>query len=100
MPTDWAALTVEKQQADADSTWSFFQRALELRRGHAEFDGTDIVWLTAPRDALIFRRRGGLVCALNAGKRPLALPGDELILSSAPLMRGKLPPDSAAWLIA
>jgi alpha-glucosidase len=100
MPTDWAALTVEKQQADTDSTWSFFQRALELRRGHAEFDGTDIDWLTAPRDALIFRRRGGLVCVLNAGKRPLALPDGELILSSAPLVRGKLPPDSAAWLIA
>ncbi len=100
MPTDWAALTVEKQQADADSTWTFFQRALELRRERAEFDGGEIDWLTAPRDTLIFSLRGaGLVCALNAGKRPLALPPGELILASVPLVGGKLPPDSAAWLV-
>ena len=62
MPTDWAALTVEKQQADADSTWTFFQRALELRRERAEFDGGEIDWLTAPRDTLISapRRRPGV----------------------------------------
>ena len=35
MPADWAALTVEKQQADPDSTLSFFRRALELRRERA-----------------------------------------------------------------
>jgi alpha-glucosidase len=99
MPADWSALTVEKQQADADSTLLFFQRALELRRGRSEFGGTDLDWLTAPRGALIFRRRGGLVCALNAGKRPMALPNGELILASAPLEAGKLPPDSAAWLV-
>ncbi len=101
MPADWAELTVEKQHADLDSTLWFFRRALELRRERAEFDGTDIEWLTAPRGALIFRRHsGGLVCALNAGKRLMALPPGELILASAPLIGSKLPPDSAAWLIA
>jgi len=40
-----------------------------------------------------------LVCALNAGRRPMALPGGELILASAPLVGGKLPPDAAAWLV-
>jgi alpha-glucosidase len=100
MPAEWAALTVEKQGADPDSTLSFFQRALELRRKRAEFDGGDIDWQTAPRDALIFRRRGGgLVCALNAGRRPMALPAGELILASAPLVGGELPPDAAAWLV-
>ena len=100
MPADWAALTVEKQRADANSTWSFYRQALELRRELAEFDGVDLDWQAAPRDALIFRRReGGLVCALNAGRRPMALPGGELILASAPLVGGKLPPDAAAWLV-
>ena len=55
--------------------------------------------LTAPRGALIFRRAGGLVCALNAGKRPMALPDGELILASAPLVDGQLPSDAAAWLV-
>ena len=99
MPRDWAALTVEKQRADADSTLSFFQRALELRRRRAEFDGDDIDWLSAPSAALIFRRHGGLVCALNAGDRPITVPPGELMLSSVALQDGKLPPDAAAWLV-
>jgi alpha-glucosidase len=99
MPADWAALTVEKQQADRDSTLSFFRRALGLRRERAEFDGTGLEWLAAPRGALMFRRPGGLVCALNAGRRPIALPDGELILASAPLVDGQLPADAAAWLV-
>ncbi|OSC41625.1 glycoside hydrolase family 13 protein [Mycobacterium decipiens] len=99
MPPEWAALTVEKQLADADSTLSFFRRALQLRRERAEFDGGDIEWLTAPRSALLFRRPGGLVCALNAGDRPLALPAGELLLASSPLVDGRLPPNAAAWLV-
>jgi alpha-glucosidase len=99
MPADWAALTVEKQQGDPDSTLSFFQKALELRRKRAEFDGDKFEWLTAPSDAVIFRSRDGLVCALNAGERPIALPDGELIFASAPLVDGQLPPDTAAWLV-
>jgi alpha-glucosidase len=99
MPADWATLTVEKQSADPGSTLSFFRKALKLRSERAEFDGGEIGWLTAPRAALIFRRGGGLVCALNAGRRPMALPPGELILASAPLEGGKLPADSAAWLV-
>jgi alpha-glucosidase len=99
MPAAWATLTAEKQQADGDSTLSFFRRLLELRRERSEFDGADIEWLTAARDAVIFRRSAGLVCALNAGKRPIALPDGELVLASAPLVDGQLPPNSAAWLV-
>jgi alpha-glucosidase len=100
MPADWAALTVEKQRADPDSTLSFYRQALELRREQPEFAGTALDWQTAPRDGLILRRRdGGLVCALNAGRRPMALPPGKLILASAPLVGGELPPDAAAWLV-
>jgi alpha-glucosidase len=99
MPAEWAPLTAEKQSADADSTLSFFQRAIELRRSSSEFDGNGLEWLAAPRDALIFRRGGGLVCALNAGKRPIALPPGEVIFASSPLVDGALPPDAAAWLV-
>ena len=99
MPADWAALTVEKQQGDPDSTLSFFQKALELRGKRAEFDGVGFEWLTAPSGALAFCGRGGVVCTLNAGKGPIPLPAGELILTSAPLIDGQLPPDSAAWLV-
>ncbi|OBF82871.1 alpha-amylase [Mycobacterium sp. 852002-51163_SCH5372311] len=99
MPAEWAALTVEKQRADPGSMLSFFRRALELRRDRSEFTGPSIEWLTAPRDALIFRRGGGLVCALNAGDRPIKLPPGRLILASSPLVSGKLGPDASAWLV-
>jgi alpha-glucosidase len=100
IPAEWAALTVEKQLRDTDSTLSFFLRALELRRSRAEFDGAGIEWLPGPDDALIFQRRdGGLICALNAGNRQLTLPDGELILASSPMVDGTLPPNTAAWLV-
>jgi alpha-glucosidase len=100
MPVDWSALTVEKQLDDPDSTLSFYRRALQLRRERREFDGGELEWLAADDDLLIFERNGGaLVCALNAGSLPMALPPGEVILASAPLVDGKLPPDAAAWLV-
>ncbi|EUA33162.1 putative oligo-1,6-glucosidase domain protein [Mycobacterium xenopi 4042] len=99
MPPEWAALTVEKQLSDPDSTLSLFRRAIELRRTRVEFDGSRIEWLATPRDALIFRCPAGLICALNAGDRPLTLPDGELLLASASLVDGKLSPNAAAWLV-
>lgn len=100
MPPEWAALTVEKQLNDTDSTLAFFHRALELRRSRAEFAGNRVEWLAAPRGALVFARGDhGLRCALNTGKRALPLPDGDLLLSSAPLVDGKLPPNAAAWLV-
>lgn len=99
MPKEWAALTVEKQSADPGSTLSFFQRAIALRRARSEFGDAKFEWLVAPVDALVFRGRGGLVCALNAGDRPIALPAGELVLASGPLVDGLLAPDAAAWLV-
>lgn len=100
MPPEWAALTVEKQQADAGSTLSLFRRALELRRQREEFAGSEIEWLAAPRGALMFKRSGGLVCMLNAAKRPVRLPDSEVLLASAPVSDGLLPPNAAAWLVS
>jgi alpha-glucosidase len=100
MPDDWATLTVEKQQADPDSTLSFFQRVIEMRSMRSELAGGEIDWLSSPTDTLTFRRRGGgLVCALNAGRKPIELPQGQPILASAPLVDGMLPPDTAAWLV-
>ena len=100
MPQEWAALTVEKQLADTDSTLSFFHRALEIRRTRAEFTGSRVEWLDAPPGALVFARGDdGLRCALNVGKRAVPLPAGDPILTSAPLVDGKLPPNAAAWLV-
>jgi alpha-glucosidase len=99
MPADWARLTVEKQRDDPGSTLSFFRTALELRRSRAEFGGAEIEWLPSADQAVVFRRSGGLLCVLNAGEEPVALPPGEMILTSAPLVSGELPAGSAAWLV-
>jgi alpha-glucosidase len=103
MPPEWATLTVEKQLNEPDSTLAFFRHALEIRRARAEFTGNRVEWLAAPRGALLFARgdngASGMRCALNTGKRPVALPDGELILASAPLVDGMLPANAAAWLV-
>ena len=42
---------------------------------------------------------GGLVCALNAGDTPVALPAGEVLLASGEIVDGALPPNTAAWLV-
>ena len=41
IPPEWESLTVEKQLLNADSTLSFFQHALEIRRSRIEFTGDE-----------------------------------------------------------
>jgi alpha-glucosidase len=78
---------------------SLYRTALELRALRPEFAGTGIEWYGSPPGCLAFRRRGGLICALNATDVPIALPPGEVILSSAPLIDGALPADATAWLV-
>lgn len=99
IPPEWAELTVEKQLADSDSTLAFFRRAFELRSRHAGFDGASVEWLDSPTDSLVFHRSGGLVCVLNTGSRPIPLPEGRVLLASAEVSDGALPPDAAAWLV-
>jgi alpha-glucosidase len=99
LPPEWAELTVEKQRRDPGSTLTFYTQAIQLRRSRREFTGTSIEWLDSPADSVVFRNSGGVVCVLNAGTRPIPLPGGEVLLCSAGLVDGDLPPDAAAWLV-
>lgn len=100
MPDDWASLTAEAELEDLDSTLTLYRTAIELRRMRPEFRGDAIEWYGSPRaGVLAFRRTvGRLICVLNASDRPVELPGDEVILTSAPLVDGLLPPNAACWL--
>lgn len=97
MPADWASLTVQHQAGDPESTLSLYRRALELRRERARFDA-GIEWLPAPEGVVAFRS-GDLVCALNTGERPVALPEGTLLLASGPAGHAELPPNTAVWLV-
>jgi alpha-glucosidase len=98
-PADWAELTVEAESSAPDSMLSLYREALAVRRASAELRSESLSWIDLGADAIAFRRGEAFVSITNLGTTPLALPPHrELILSSAPLARGALPPDSTAWL--
>ncbi|EOM76467.1 alpha-glucosidase [Rhodococcus rhodnii LMG 5362] len=101
IPAEWSSSTVETQLEDMSSMLSFYRTALELRAQRPEFRGDAIDWYGSPDGAFAFRRRGGgLICVLNTSSEAVTLPPGTLLLASAPLADGMLPPDCAAWLIA
>ncbi|TCO50720.1 glycoside hydrolase family 13 protein [Actinocrispum wychmicini] len=99
MPLEWAPLTVEAQLEDENSMLSLYRHAVEIRKSHSSFAGTELEWYGAPAGCFAFRRKGGgLICALNTSPAPVPVPPGEVLLASIPLEDGLLPPDAAAWL--
>jgi alpha-glucosidase len=67
----------------------------------AGLDRAALTWLDSPTDTLVFAREPGFVFAANLGARPVPLPPHAgILLASAPLPDGNLPPNAAAWLAA
>lgn len=100
MPTDWDAVTVERQLAQPDSMLSLYQRAIQMRKTRKEFLGNTLQWLQRGKDSFAFRiENGGLTCILNTGSDPISLPDGKVILSSVRVTGDTLPPDAAAWIV-
>jgi alpha-glucosidase len=100
MPLEWARFTVEAQLEDEKSMLSLYRHAIELRKTHAAFAGSEVEWYGAPPGCFAFRRKGGgLICALNTSPAPVPIPPGEVLLASHPLIDGQLPPDAAVWLV-
>ncbi len=74
IPADWATVTVEAQDGDPGSTLTFFQQAIELRHGRADFSDLSLEFLDLGSDVVAFRGGDGVACVLNAGAEPVALP--------------------------
>ncbi|MFI0421652.1 glycoside hydrolase family 13 protein [Spongiactinospora sp. 9N601] len=97
-PAEWAELSVRRQEGDPGSTLEFHRAAIALRRELRGSLPTEIIWLDAPADVLMFTR-GPLTCVLNCGDRAVPLPPHHsLLIASGPLPGEALPPDTAAWL--
>jgi alpha-glucosidase len=98
-PASWAHQTVEAEQHDPGSMLSLYRAALALRRSHLGDGGLE--WLDSGDPAVLCFRRtpGDVVCVVNTGASPAALPpGLSLLLASAPLTAdGQLPGEAAAW---
>jgi alpha-glucosidase len=100
MPSDWAGLTVEAQDADPGSMLSLYRTALALRATTPLFGAAALEWLPTPEGCLAFRRPGGLVCLLNLSGAAVPLPEGRVLLASADVDGGTLPDDAAVWLQA
>jgi alpha-glucosidase len=97
MPEDWAAFTVQAQDADPGSTLQLYRAAVRLRGELADLHaGGELEWLDAPAGCLGYRR-GQVTVWLNAGDAAVPLPEGTILLASGPVA-DVLPPDTAVWL--
>jgi glycosidase len=97
-PPDWGRYSVESQLSDERSFLSLYRAALRLRREHPALGRGTPRWLDA-EGLLCFARDPGFILAANLGAAPAPLPAHrEILLASAPVTNGSLPPDTAAWL--
>lgn len=93
-PPEWAGLTVEAEEADADSMLHLYRAAIAAR------PSGDFTWVSAPdADHLEFSRGSSFTCIANTGESARPLPDVPVILASGPLDDdGSLPPDTTVWL--
>ena len=102
-PADWAALTVEAQEADPGSMLDLYRAALRLRRELPELGDGPLEWLDdacRTPDVLAFRRGDGFACVVNTGDdaRAAARRHDRPALERTARGAAPLPGDSTAWL--
>jgi alpha-glucosidase len=100
-PLAWRELTVEAQTGDEESMLELYRRALELRRAHPALGDGTLTWIEAPEGALAFAREPGFTCIVNFAGDPVPLPvGAEVLIASSSLADdGRLPADTAVWLV-
>lgn len=98
-PAHWGSRTVAAQERDPDSFLNLYRAALVERRNHWASDDSVMEWLDTPPGVLAFAR-GSTQCWLNTTSHPIDLPeNSRVLLASQPHSNGKLPDETAAWLI-
>ncbi len=98
-PSRWAGLTVEAELNDPQSMLTLYRTMLRIRRTEPDLGDGPLRWLASPADVLAFARGAGFVCITNFSATPTELPaGCSVLLASAELIGGLLPPDATAWL--
>jgi alpha-glucosidase len=98
-PAGWGALTVAAEDADPDSMLALYRAALRIRRDEPALGDGELQWRSSSEEVLSFTRGRDLLCVVNFGSEPVALPpGADLLIASAPLEGGRLPCDATAWL--
>jgi alpha-glucosidase len=98
-PAGWAGLTAQDQDGDPGSVLTLYRTGLRLRREHPALGDGGLAWCDSGPEVLDFTREPGFRCVLNFSTDEIPLPvGWSVLLASAELPDGHLPPDTAAWL--
>ena len=96
-PPEFARLAAAAQENEPGSTLELYRTALALRRERlVEEVGFDLV--DRGPNVLAFRRGDSFTCATDMGDDHVALPDGAVLLSSGPLVDGRLPPDTTVWM--
>jgi alpha-glucosidase len=97
-PAWFAKYAVDIEESDPDSMLTFYRRAVGLRRELQT--GESLTWLDGgARSVLHFVRPNGWQCMVNLGSESVDLPTGEVVLASAAVDGGRLPPEAAAWVV-
>lgn len=100
-PESYAALAVDRQDGVEGSTLELYRTLLRLRRERGLGSGTltplgertdDVVAYRVTREAT------ATLVVLNLGDTPADLPAGDVLVTSGPLVGGKLPTDTAVWI--
>jgi len=98
-PAHWSGLTVEAQASDPDSMLSLYRFALRIRRAEGALNDRSFEWLPSDPNVLAFRRGTDVVSITNLSGSAIRLPPHEaVLLASADVPDGLLPPDATVWL--
>ncbi len=93
----WGSFSVESQEKNNDSTLHLYRKALAIRASEEGLGDGPMTWIDLGKDLLAFTRPGNFLCVVNFGDE-ISLPSGEVLLSSAPLDKGRLPRDTAVWI--
>jgi alpha-glucosidase len=97
-PAWFGPLSVRAQEHDPASTLVMYRQALGWRRQLQTAENLE--WMPGPnRHVLHFSRPGGWESVTNFGSLAVPLPHGTVLVASALLADGQLPPDTTAWIL-
>jgi alpha-glucosidase len=97
-PAWFGPLSVQAQEHDPASTLAMYRQALGWRRRLRTAESLE--WVPGGNGQVLhFARPGGWQSVTNFGSLAVRLPPGTVLVASAPLADGQLPPDTTAWIL-
>lgn len=98
-PAHWSELTVSRQRNDPASMLELYRTALRIRRAEPGLGDGSLEWLASATEVLAFARGRDFISVTNLSSTAVPLPPHRaVLLASADVSEGHLPPDATVWL--